>query len=67
MAKGEVTLANAAENVGNLVVYRSPGWPEHRREEGTITSVNESYVFVRFGQAGNGIACDADRLRYVSP
>lgn len=60
----EVTIANAAENIDRLVTYRSPGWPEHRKEEGTITSVNETYVFVRFGNHPNGIACAPERLRY---
>ena len=65
MTRGKVTLENAARNVGRLVVYRSPGWPEHRFEEGTITSVGSMYVFVRFPGGSNGVACDAANLRYA--
>jgi len=34
--------------VGAIVVYRPPGRASYA-EQGVITSVNERYVFVRFG------------------
>jgi hypothetical protein len=37
-----MTLDEAAANIGRNVVYRPLG------EEGVITSVNNSYVFVRY-------------------
>ena len=36
-----MTLEEAREHVGSGVVYRG--------EDGTITSVNDSFVFVRYG------------------
>jgi len=40
-----VTLAEAAENIGKLVVYTAP---HGAREDGVITSVGDAYVFVRY-------------------
>lgn len=38
-----MTTAEAHENIGNKVIYLPTN------EEGVITSVNEMYVFVRYG------------------
>jgi hypothetical protein len=40
-----MTLDEARANIGAAVVYSAH--PD-RREDGTITSVNEQYVFVRY-------------------
>lgn len=58
-----LTLASAEQHVGRLVVYRAPHVPDHEPgEEGVITSVGTTYVFVRFGKATNGVACDPETL-----
>lgn len=41
-----MTLGEAREHIGDAVVYLPCGGPV---EEGVITSVNEHYVFVRYG------------------
>jgi hypothetical protein len=43
-----ITLAHAAEMIGQAVVYR-PGHAGAPIEQGVITSVNDHYVFVRYG------------------
>ena len=40
-----ITLESAAEHIGAKVIYDSG----HGLEEGVITSVNKTYVFVRYG------------------
>lgn len=46
-----MTLDEARELIGNKVVYRAPH--QHRYDspgqEGVVTSVNDTYVFVRYG------------------
>jgi hypothetical protein len=48
-----VTLDEAREHIGDKVVYCPPGPSSaprpQRREEGVITSVSASWVFVRYG------------------
>lgn len=45
-----ITREQAEAAVGQKVVYRAPHVPQTKRgEEGVITSVNASGVFVRFG------------------
>jgi len=41
-----VRLEKAAEHVDREVIYRPPGGGE--RERGVITSVNDTWVFVRY-------------------
>lgn len=54
-----MTLDEARERIGLKVIYRSPGNP--LAEEGVITSVNDSFVFVRYGsQAGSQATYPAD-------
>lgn len=54
-----MTLDEARERVGHKVLYRTPGGV--LREEGVITSVNDQYVFVRYGsQAGSQATYPAD-------
>jgi hypothetical protein len=62
-----VTLDEARARIGCKVVYRAthvaPGEPG---EEGVITSVNSSYVFVRYGAHANSAATPANCLQAVS-
>lgn len=45
-----MTLDEAREHIGNKVVYRAAHIPTDAfGEEGVITSVNSSMVFVRYG------------------
>lgn len=41
-----LTLEQARKSIGKYVVYRPPGGP---LETGIITSVNDEFVFVRYG------------------
>lgn len=41
-----ITLEQAKQNIGNKVIYLKG---TDRQEEGIISSVNENYVFVRYG------------------
>ena len=59
---GRVTIAEAKDRVGDAVIYG--GGPS--AEQGYITSVNDSYVFVRFGSAAHGIACRPDDLLWLA-
>lgn len=42
-----MTINEAHDRIGQLVVYRPH--PGGRAEQGVITSVNDHYVFVRYG------------------
>jgi hypothetical protein len=55
-----VTLDEAREHVGAKVLYCEPG--SAPSEEGVITSVNEHYVFVRYGADYGSKATHAHRL-----
>lgn len=57
-----MTLAEARQHVGHGVVYRP------RRgdaEDGVITSVNDHWVFVRYGAVGTSKATDPARLELL--
>lgn len=54
-----MTLAEAAGHVGEKVLYQAAASPP---EEGVITSVNERYVFVRYGTDGCSLATPAEYL-----
>jgi hypothetical protein len=41
-----VTLDEARASIGRKVLYRAMTWEE---DAGVITSVNDAYVFVRYG------------------
>lgn len=49
-----------ADKIGRRVIFRY-----HHGEEvaGVVTSVNDRYVFVRFGSATSSESCDPDMLR----
>lgn len=58
-----MTLDEARANIGNAVVYA----PEHEHaEEGTITSVNDRFVFVRYGTSRTPAATDPGALVLLS-
>ena len=65
-----MTIDEARAHIGDGVIYRPFGDGTDRAEEGTITSVNDRWVFVRFGggPAGASIATDpADLTLPVIP
>ena len=57
-----MTLQDAAANVGRAVVYRHG---PSAVEEGVITSVNDRWVFVRYGSDKNSKATLAQMLEFV--
>lgn len=58
-----MTLTEAAANVGAKVLYQAAASPP---EEGVITSVNERYVFVRYGSDGCSLATPAEYLTLLA-
>ncbi len=52
--------AEWAERVGRKVIFR---YLHGEEQEGVVTSVNASYVFVRFGSSTGSEACDPALLR----
>ena len=62
-----MTLDEARDRIGCSVVYRpSHVPPTEPGEEGVITSVNGSFVFVRYGVHNNSAATPAHCLELVS-
>ncbi|MEG1565367.1 MAG: hypothetical protein RR342_01330 [Bacilli bacterium] len=60
-----MTLEQARNNVGRGVVYIPyKDCPKSQIEYGTITSVNDSYVFVRYGKDLHSKATRADDLKF---
>ena len=58
-----MTLEEAKQNIGRYVVYiPHPTCPNNQRELGVITSVNEKYVFVRYGNDVHSKATRAEDL-----
>jgi hypothetical protein len=57
-----MTLAEARDLVGAKVVYQA--WPGQPLEEGVITSVNDHWVFVRYGADFTSKATSASELAY---
>lgn len=57
-----MTLDEARAHIGNKVVYRHAGVPE----EGVVTSVNDHYVFVRYGGNVGSQATRADDLEPIA-
>lgn len=49
--------------VGQVVVYRGPG----RTEQGVVTSKNDLYVFVRYGDAMSAAATRPQDLEPLTP
>lgn len=54
-----VTITEARERIGDAVIYGDA-------EQGYVTSVNDRYVFVRFGAAAHGVACRPDDLLWMA-
>jgi hypothetical protein len=62
-----VTLTEAREHIGAGVVYRPlPNAPWSPTEDGTITSVNERWVFVRYAGDTNSKATDPAHLTFLA-
>lgn len=57
-------VEEAQKWVGRQVAYRA-GYPGAPEEYGVVTSVNELYIFVRFGNYGCSQACAPRDLRLV--
>jgi hypothetical protein len=57
-----IDLTEACQRIGHAVLYLSGHTPA---EQGYITSVNDKYVFVRFGASAHGVACHPDSLRWL--
>lgn len=55
-----LTLEEAKENVGRAVIYESGPI----KDRGEITSVNSSYVFVRYSVTGQGVATNPANLTF---
>lgn len=60
-----ISLSDAREGIGRKVVYHPAGdwsWSE----EGVITSVNDTYVFVRYGTNVTSAATPPEQLEWIS-
>jgi len=57
-------LEDALMGLGRPVVYNC-GRADHLLESGVITSVNTSYVFVKFGHSPGSKACRAETLTFI--
>lgn len=65
-----MTLGEARERIGQAVVYRGAGWHPDSwapAEQGIITSVNDRYVFVRYGSDHHSKATAPEQLRPLAP
>ena len=58
-----MTLNEARDSIGLLVVYRRKG---QHPDEGVVTSVNDRYVFVRYGHQVNSAATNPADLERVA-
>ena len=58
-----IDLQEGRQRIGDTVLYRN-GYAAD--EQGYITSVNDRYVFVRFGAGAHGVACHPDSLRWLA-
>lgn len=58
-----MTLDEARANIGNGVVYRPAHGPA---EDGTITDVNDRFVFVHYAWSRIGIATDPGDLTLLA-
>jgi hypothetical protein len=59
-----MTLTEAAEHIGEPVVYTAP---HGAREDGVITSVGATYVFVRYGGDSHSKATAPGQLTLANP
>lgn len=63
-----MTLDEARDRIGLLVVYRAPHVGRGEAgDEGVITSVNDHFVFVRYGTAQTSQATPPHALTTVAP
>lgn len=63
-----MNLDDARNLIGCKVVYRAPHVRANEPgEEGVVTSVNSSYVFVRYGTSTTSAATPAECLESISP
>ena len=60
-----MTLDEAREHIGDGVVYRT-AHPALPAEDGTITSANDSYVFVRYGSQRTSAATNPADLKLLA-
>lgn len=58
-----IDLTEARDRIGDGVLYLSG---HTNAEQGYITSVNDRYIFVRFGNQAHGVACHPDSLRWLA-
>lgn len=58
-----MTIQEARERIGDGVTYQPH--PDARAEDGEITSVNDSYVFVRFVGDRGSKACRPGDLEFL--
>jgi hypothetical protein len=62
-----MTLDEARNRIGQLVVYRAPHLTSaDQGDQGVITSVNDRYVFVRYGSQQTSQATPVELLTAVS-
>ena len=60
-----MTLEEARNNIGRYVVYTPfKGCSESQKELGVITSVNDTYVFVRYGDELHSKATRSEDLKF---
>jgi hypothetical protein len=60
-------ISEAAERIGQKVVYRAPHVrSDEPGEEGVITAVSSAYVFVRFGTDVGSKATGPEMLQAVA-
>ena len=61
-----MTLDEARNHIGNGVIYVPSGSSADAAEEGTITSVGERWVFVRYGSSRTSAATDPADLTLLA-
>lgn len=61
-----MTLDDARQHIGHGVVYRPRHYPPDT-EQGVITSVNDTYVFVRYGTNTHSKATRPEQLELLTP
>lgn len=64
MSKKPNGISVTERDIGRAVVYRSA--PNYKPEQGTITSFNDKYVFVRYGLGNTSAATDPSDLDWIS-
>jgi hypothetical protein len=63
-----MTIDEARAHIGDGAIYRPRGGGTDSTEEGTITSVSDRFVFVRYGSSRTSAATDpADLTLLVAP